>query len=100
MFSVHIVATYGSLCLLRCSVPHVAVQRNYDPALHPLEAPREYTRAVNAVKLDRVFAKPFLGSLDGHTEGISVVAKKPNSLSTIASGAFDGEVTFYCYKLR
>ncbi|CAA9994142.1 unnamed protein product [Nesidiocoris tenuis] len=69
--------------------------RNYDPNLHPLEAPREYTRALNAVKLDRVFAKPFLGSLDGHTEGISVLAKRPDSLSTIASGAFDGEIRLW-----
>uniref|UniRef100_A0A0A9WR51 DDB1- and CUL4-associated factor 13 n=1 Tax=Lygus hesperus TaxID=30085 RepID=A0A0A9WR51_LYGHE len=71
------------------------VPRNYDPKLHPLEAPREYTRALNAVKLDRVFAKPFIGSLDGHTEGISVLCKRPKSLSTLASGAFDGEVRLW-----
>ena len=39
--------------------------RNVDPALHPFAAQREYTAALNAVKLERVFAKPFVGSLDG-----------------------------------
>ena len=33
---------------------------------HPFEAEREYTRALNSVKLEKVFAKPFLGALDGH----------------------------------
>ena len=39
--------------------------RNVDPILHPHAAHREYTAALNAVKLERVFAKPFVGSLDG-----------------------------------
>lgn len=38
------------------------VQRNAAPELHPFERAREYKRALNAVKLDRVFAKPFLGA--------------------------------------
>ncbi|CAG9765101.1 unnamed protein product [Ceutorhynchus assimilis] len=68
------------------------VFRNYDPALHPFEAAREYTRALNAVKLEKVFAKPFLGNLDGHRDSVSCIAKHPKRLSTIVSGAFDGEV--------
>jgi WD repeat and SOF domain-containing protein 1 len=44
------------------------------------------------VKLERVFAKPFLGSLDGHRDGISSLAKHPTRLALIASAAFDGEV--------
>ncbi|CAG9830572.1 unnamed protein product [Diabrotica balteata] len=68
------------------------VQRNYDPALHPFEAAREYTRALNAVKLDKMFAKPFLGNLDGHRDGVSSIAKHPAKLSVLISGAFDGEV--------
>ena len=39
--------------------------RNADPVLHPHSAQREYTAALNAVKLERVFAKPFVGSLEG-----------------------------------
>lgn len=68
------------------------VFRNYDPALHPFEAAREYTRALNAVKLEKVFAKPFLGNLDGHRDSVSCIAKHPKRLSVIVSGAFDGEV--------
>ena len=47
------------------------------PELHPFEAEREYQRALNAVKLERVFAKPFLGSLDGHRDGLTCLAKHP-----------------------
>lgn len=71
----------------------IAVPRNYDPALHPFEVPREYVRALNATKLERVFAKPFLNSLDGHRDGINCMAKHPKSLSTVLSGACDGEVS-------
>lgn len=71
----------------------VAVPRNYDPALHPFEVAREYTRALNATKLERVFAKPFLSSLDGHRDGVNCMAKHPKSLSTVLSGACDGEVS-------
>ena len=66
--------------------------RNYDPSLHPFEAPREYVRALNATKLERVFAKPFLGSLDGHRDGVHVMRKHPRSLSLLFSGSCDGEV--------
>lgn len=69
-----------------------AVPRNYDPALHPFEAPREYTRALNAVKLDKIFAKPFVGCLEGHKEGVSCLCKHPSKLSVLFSGAFDGEI--------
>ena len=59
---------------------------------HPFEAEREYQRALNAVKLERVFAKPFLGSLDGHRDGLTCVSKHPSSLSTLCSASADGEV--------
>ncbi|QQP37265.1 WD repeat and SOF domain-containing protein 1, partial [Caligus rogercresseyi] len=39
------------------------------------------------IKLEKVFAKPFLGSLDGHTDGISALAKHPKRLSTLAAAA-------------
>lgn len=71
------------------------VQRNYDPALHPLQAPREYVRALNAVKLERVFAKPFLGSLDGHKDGIECLVKHPKRLAALLSGCCDGEIKLW-----
>ncbi|KAL1259960.1 hypothetical protein QQF64_010537, partial [Cirrhinus molitorella] len=68
------------------------VPRNYDPTLHPFEVAREYTRALNATKLEKVFAKPFVAALDGHRDGISCITKHNKSLSTVLSGACDGEV--------
>lgn len=63
--------------------------------MHPYEAAREYTRALNATKLDRVFAKPFVGNLEGHKDGISSVCKHPKYLSVFLSGACDGEVKIW-----
>lgn len=73
----------------------ISVPRNYDPSLHPFEAPREYVRALNATKLERVFAKPFVGNLDGHRDGVYCLAKHPKKLSTLVSGAFDGEIRLW-----
>ncbi|KZF25257.1 WD40 repeat-like protein [Xylona heveae TC161] len=67
--------------------------RNLDPALHPFERAREYTRALNATKLDRMFAAPFLGQLgNGHVDGVYAMAKDPNSLERLSSGSGDGVV--------
>jgi DDB1- and CUL4-associated factor 13 len=65
--------------------------RNLDPALHPFERAREYTRALNAVKLQRMFAAPFIAQLGrGHVEGVYTLAKDPESLTRLASGSGDG----------
>lgn len=69
--------------------------RNYDPTLHPLQVPREYTRALNATKLERVFAKPFIGSLDGHKDGVHTLCKHPAHLSILLSGSCDGEIKIW-----
>ena len=71
------------------------VQRNPDPKLHPFERAREYTRALNAVKLDKMFAKPFIGALDGHSDGIWCMATNPRSLVKFISGACDGEIRIW-----
>jgi len=71
------------------------VHRNYSQVEHPFEAEREYQRALNSVKLEKVFAKPFLGSLDGHRDGITCVSKHPGKLSSIASAAADGELRLW-----
>jgi WD repeat and SOF domain-containing protein 1 len=71
------------------------LSRNLDPALHPFDKPREYTRAVNAAKLDRLFAKPFVGALEGHIDGIYSIAKDTNRLNVVASGSGDGEIRLW-----
>ncbi|KAH8194152.1 hypothetical protein TruAng_011687 [Truncatella angustata] len=75
--------------------------RNLDPAIHPVTPPalhhferaREYTRALNATKMDRMFAQPFLAQLgDGHVDGVYCLAKDPRSEERFASGSGDGVV--------
>lgn len=60
--------------------------------MHPFARPRERTRALNAAKLDRIFAKPFVDSLEGHVDAVEVMCRKPDSLSLVASGSWDGGV--------
>eukprot|EP01132_Coremiostelium_polycephalum_P006105 gene6105-7608_t len=71
------------------------LHRNLNPALHPLERPREYVRALNSVKLDRLFAKPFIGSLTGHTDGIFSMTRHPTTLNCVASGSCDGIIKLW-----
>lgn len=67
--------------------------RNLDSALHPFERAREYTRALNATKLERMHAAPFVGQMGrGHVDGVYSMAKDPNSLERVASGSGDGVV--------
>jgi WD repeat and SOF domain-containing protein 1 len=69
------------------------LQRNLDPVLHPLAKAREYTRALNATKLERYFAKPFIAQLgNGHIDGVYCIAKDWRKLSSVASGSGDGVV--------
>ncbi|PVU85007.1 hypothetical protein BB559_007257 [Furculomyces boomerangus] len=68
------------------------IKRNFDPELHPFEKAREYTRAVRAAKLERMFAKPFIGALSGHIDGVYSLAKNPYNLDLMYSGSGDGEV--------
>jgi WD repeat and SOF domain-containing protein 1 len=59
----------------------VPVPRNYAVTEHPFQEAREYVRAMNAVKLERVFAKPFVAGLDGHRDGVHRIANNPHLLS-------------------
>ena len=52
----------------------------------------EYKRALNAVKLDKTFAKPFAGQFAGHADAVLCMAKSPTSLTELVSGAADGEI--------
>ncbi|XP_020100861.1 DDB1- and CUL4-associated factor 13 isoform X1 [Ananas comosus] len=71
------------------------VYRNYDPILRPLDKALEYTRAVNATKLDNIFARPFIGAMDGHMDSVSCMAKNPNHLKGIFSGSMDGDIRLW-----
>lgn len=70
--------------------------RNLNPDIHPFEKAREYTRALNATKLERMFAAPFIGQLgNGHIDGVYSLAKDIRTLNRLASGSGDGEVKIW-----
>ncbi|KAF9268797.1 WD40 repeat-like protein [Marasmius fiardii PR-910] len=71
------------------------ISRNLDPNMHPFARARERTRALNAAKIDRIFAKPFVGALEGHVDAVEVIAKQPDSVTNIASGSWDGGILVY-----
>ena len=73
----------------------VKVHRNRDPALHPFDKAREYTKALVATKLDKIFAKPFLGALDGHSDGIYCLSTVRDRTVPLISGACDGEIKIW-----
>ena len=47
-----------------------------------------------------MFAKPFLGALSGHSDGVSSVVVHPSRLSVAASTSFDGEVRVWSLASR
>ncbi|KAH8843810.1 hypothetical protein MCOR27_010887 [Pyricularia oryzae] len=70
--------------------------KNVDPALHPFERAREYQRALNAVKMERMFAAPFIAQLGkGHVDSVFSMTVDPESLSRVASGSADGVVKIW-----
>ncbi|KAG5466974.1 hypothetical protein LSCM1_01152 [Leishmania martiniquensis] len=64
--------------------------RNYDPKFNPMAKQVEFTRAVLAAKMDRMFAKPFVAALPGHQDTIQSIATDITNLSIVATGAVDG----------
>jgi WD repeat and SOF domain-containing protein 1 len=68
--------------------------------MHPFARARERIRAVNAVKMERMFAKPFVASLEGHVDAVEVLVRQPNSLSMIASGSWDGGEYVHGFSFR
>lgn len=57
-------------------------------------------RALNAIKMERMFAKPFVAAMEGHTEGVEVIVRKPGVLNTIASAGWDGGESFLTFFLN
>jgi WD repeat and SOF domain-containing protein 1 len=71
------------------------VSKTLDESLHPFVKQREFTRALNQAKLSRMFAKPFLFQLQGHSDSIYSLAKSNSNCNLIASGSFDGEIRIW-----
>ncbi|EXB86492.1 DDB1- and CUL4-associated factor 13 [Morus notabilis] len=71
------------------------VFRNFDPNIRTQEKAVEYVRALNAAKLEKIFARPFVGAMDGHIDAVSCMAKNPNHLKGIFSGSMDGDIRLW-----
>ncbi len=56
---------------------------------------KEYMRAVAAAKMERMFSKPFIASLDGHTDSVEVIARSRSLLAPIFTGGADGCLNFW-----
>ncbi|KAM0679843.1 Protein sof1 [Glugoides intestinalis] len=61
---------------------------------HPMILEREYVRALNAVKIERMFAKPFITALTHHSEGINKLTKNNDSTMFISS-SYDNKVVLW-----
>ena len=78
-----------------------SLPRNLAPAMHPLERAREYTKALTATKMDRMFAQPFVGQLgNGHRDGIYSIAPNFRTTNQIATGSGDGVIKYWDMTLR
>lgn len=64
------------------------------PAVSAVQEAHEYTRALNAAKLERIFAKPFIASLT-HNDGITCLARNPRVLNSLLAGTADGEIRIW-----
>ncbi|KAH6903107.1 snoRNA binding protein [Coprinopsis sp. MPI-PUGE-AT-0042] len=71
------------------------VQRNLKPSMHPFAKARERNRALNAAKMDKMFSKPFVDSLEGHIDAVEVLTRPVESLTTVASGSWDGGILLH-----
>ncbi|TBU07168.1 Sof1 domain-containing U3 snoRNP protein [Hamiltosporidium magnivora] len=63
-----------------------------DSLHHPFSKEREYIRALNATKIERLFAKPFLYALSDHKEGIKGIELHGDS---VISYSFDNSAILW-----
>ena len=56
---------------------------------------REYQRALNAAKIEKIFSKPFIGALDVHSDSVLTMAKNYNSMVEFVTGGVDGEIVIW-----
>ena len=68
------------------------IQRSTNPQLHQFQKAREFQRALVATKVDKIFAQPFAGNLEGHSDSLACLSKCPNNLAKLLSASFDGEI--------
>lgn len=70
-----------------------------DPVHHPFMLEREYMRALNATKIDRLLAKPFLAAICADSEGITGLIKDSEA-PFFATSSYDSQVALWDMKTR
>eukprot|EP00929_Paragymnodinium_shiwhaense_P120587 TRINITY_DN92548_c0_g1_i1.p1 TRINITY_DN92548_c0_g1~~TRINITY_DN92548_c0_g1_i1.p1 ORF type:complete len:446 (-),score=85.14 TRINITY_DN92548_c0_g1_i1:119-1456(-) len=65
---------------------------NPDPQLHPFERAREYQRALRAVKMEKMFAKPFVKALEGHEDSVKCMTIARTAGASLVSGDCSGQL--------
>ena len=69
--------------------------RNLNPMYHPMQRAREYTRAVTAAKMERMFSHPLIpGNLE-HRDSVTVTCSSRRSLVPFVSGCADGTIKIW-----
>ena len=58
------------------------------------EKAHEYTRALNAAKIERIFAKPFVSALP-HDDGVTAMCRNPRTINSLVSGSADGAIRIW-----
>ncbi|CAH8530617.1 unnamed protein product [Heterobilharzia americana] len=71
------------------------IPRNQSVTEHPFASEREYVRALNAAKLGRMMAKPFLGALEGTSERMTALSLNTETLGLAVFGTADGKIQYW-----
>jgi DDB1- and CUL4-associated factor 13 len=99
----------GASTQRECSGDLRRTARNLNPTYHPMQRAREYTRAVTAAKMERMFAQPLIagnlrninnGGTFGHMDAVTCTALSRKALSPLVSGAADGQVQLWDLQTR
>eukprot|EP01053_Blabericola_migrator_P004442 Blabericola_migrator_1__4441@NODE_237_length_10988_cov_176_358575_g201_i0_p2_GENE_NODE_237_length_10988_cov_176_358575_g201_i0NODE_237_length_10988_cov_176_358575_g201_i0_p2_ORF_typecomplete_len511_score108_25WD40/PF00400_32/0_0017WD40/PF00400_32/0_00019WD40/PF00400_32/0_25WD40/PF00400_32/6_8e03WD40/PF00400_32/0_00052WD40/PF00400_32/3e05ANAPC4_WD40/PF12894_7/2_6e05ANAPC4_WD40/PF12894_7/0_00068ANAPC4_WD40/PF12894_7/0_006ANAPC4_WD40/PF12894_7/0_00017Sof1/PF04158_14/4_3e18Sof1/PF04158_14/8_1e03eIF2 len=61
----------------------------------PLAQAIQHQRALNAVKIDKIFAKPFIHQFGGHIDSVKALARCNQAIFDFFSGSCDGEIRFW-----
>ncbi|KAF9510899.1 hypothetical protein BS47DRAFT_1395568 [Hydnum rufescens UP504] len=94
---------YENICVASCPIrsSSLVIWRSHTcsaplgPLVHPFAKARERVRTLNAVKIEQMFTRPFLASLEGHVDGVNAVVRKPHSLAVVATASADGEIIIH-----
>ncbi|KAI4840675.1 protein SOF1 [Plasmodium brasilianum] len=64
--------------------------RSFEKNIHLFQREIEYKRALNATKIDKIFAKPLVKCLDGHDDSIRCICVSNKNLTDLYSGSCNG----------